>query len=174
MPSSSPSPLACLATTGVRVSIGPFLVRVRSDLTGVREYLHRLYGDFQIAAGEVGHFGLGVVASGGGGAWVRRQANLIVNRERPFLPLPGNLAGAGFEWSLNWCVGKQAPRWVAVHAAVVERGGRALILSAESGAGKSTLCAALALSGWRLFSDEFALIAPDNGLVTQLPRQSSM
>jgi HprK-related kinase A len=174
MPSSSSSPLACLATSGVRVSIGPFLVRVRSDLTGVREYLRRLYGDFQIAVGEGGHFDIAVVASRGVRRWVRPQANLIVNGERPFLPLPGKLAGAGFEWSLNWCVGNQAPRWVAVHAAVVERGGRALILSAESGAGKSTLCAALALSGWRLFSDEFALIDPDTGRLTPLPRPVSL
>jgi hypothetical protein len=40
---------------GVQVSIGPFLVRVRSDLDGVHEYLRRLYGDFQMAAGEGGH-----------------------------------------------------------------------------------------------------------------------
>ena len=172
MPPSSP--LACLATSGVQVSIGPFLVRVRSDLNGVHEYLRRLYGDFRLAAGEGGHFDIAVVASRGFRRWVRPQANLIVNGERPFLPLPGNLAGAGFEWCLNWCVGNQAPRWVAVHAAVLERGGRALILSAESGAGKSTLCAALALKGWRLFSDEFALIDPDTGLLTPLPRPISL
>jgi HprK-related kinase A len=105
---------------------------------------------------------------------VRPQANLIVNGERPFHPLPGNLAGAGFEWSLNWCVGNQAHRWVAVHAAVLERNGRTMILSAESGAGKSTLCAALALNGWRLFSDEFALIDPDTGKLTPLPRPISL
>lgn len=171
---SPSSPLACLATSGVQVSIGPFLVRVRSDLYGVHQYLSQLYGDFQLAAEEGGHFDIAVVASRGVRRWVRPQANLIVNGERPFLPLPGNLAGAGFEWSLNWCVGNQAPRWVAVHAAVLERGGRALILSAESGAGKSTLCAALALNGWRLFSDEFALIDPDTGLLTPLPRPVSL
>jgi len=173
MPSPS-SPLACLATSGVQVSIGPFLVRVRSNLNGVYEYLRQLYGDFQVAAGEGGHFDIAIVGSRGVRRWVRPQANLIVNGERPFLPLPGKLAGAGFEWSLNWCVGNQAPRFVAVHAAVVERGGRALILSAESGAGKSTLCAALALNGWRLFSDEFALVNPDTGLLTPLPRPVSL
>lgn len=172
--SSSPSPLASLATRGVQVSLGPFLVHVRSDLPGVHEYLHRLYADFHVAAGEGGHFDIAVVASRGLRRWMRPQANLIVNGERPFLPLPGNLAGAGFEWSLNWCVGNQAPQWVAVHAAVLERAGRALILSAESGAGKSTLCAALTLAGWRLFSDEFALIDPDSGRVSPLPRPVSL
>jgi len=172
--SSPPSPLAALATRGVQVSLGPFLVHVRSDLPGVHDYLHHLYADFPVAAGEGGHFDIAVVASPGLRRWIRPQANVIVNGERPFLPLPGNLAGAGFEWSLNWCVGNQAPRWVAVHAAVLERDGRALILSAESGAGKSTLCAALVLKGWRLFSDEFALIDPDSGRLTPLPRPISL
>jgi HprK-related kinase A len=172
--SSQLSPLSRLSTAGVQVSIGPFLVRVRSDLSGVHEYLHRLYRDFHVAAREGGHFDIAVVASRGVRQWVRPQANLIVNGERPFHPLPGNLAGAGLEWSLNWCVGNQAHRWVAVHAAVLERNGRTMILSAESGAGKSTLCAALALNGWRLFSDEFALIDPDTGKLTPLPRPISL
>jgi HprK-related kinase A len=173
MPSHA-SPLARLATSGVQVSLGPFLVRVRSDLAGVREYLSRLYADFPLAAGDGGHFDIAVVASRGLRRWLRPQANLVINGERPFLPLPGNLAGAGFEWSLNWCVGNQAHRWVAIHAAVLERNGRALILSAESGAGKSTLCAALALKGWRLFSDEFAMIDPDSGSLAPLPRPISL
>jgi HprK-related kinase A len=171
---SQPSPLAPLATSGVQVSLGPFLVRVRSDLPGVREYLSRLYADFPVAAGEGGHFDIAVVSSRGFRRWIRPQANLVVNGERPFLPLPGNLAGAMFEWSLNWCVGNKAHRWVAVHAAVLERNGRTLILSGESGAGKSTLCAALALKGWRLFSDEFALIDPDSGRLVPLPRPISL
>jgi len=82
MPSPS-SPLACLATSGVQVAIGPFLVRVRSDLNGVHEYLHHLYGDFQVAAGEGGHFDIAVVSSRGVRRWVRPQANLVVNGERP-------------------------------------------------------------------------------------------
>ncbi len=164
------SPLSWLATSGVQVSLGPFLVRVRSDLTGVRDYLSRLYADFPIAVGDGGHFDIAVVASGGLRRWARPQANLVVNGERPFLPLPGRLAGPAFEWGLNWCVGNQAHRRVAVHAAVLERNGRAMIFSGASGAGKSKLCAALALQGLRLFSDEFALIDPDSGLLTPLPR----
>jgi HprK-related kinase A len=171
---SQVSPLAGLATSGVHVSLGPFLVRVRSDLPAVREYLSRLYADFPIAAGEGGHFDITVVATRGIRRWMRKQANVVINGERPFLPLPGNLAGAMFEWSLNWCVGSQAHRWIAVHAAVLERNRRTLILSAESGAGKSTLCAALVLKGWRLFSDEFALIDPDSGHLAPLPRPISL
>ena len=169
-----PSLLRHLATSGVQVSVGPFLVRVRSDLPGVHEYLGRLYADFPVALAAGAHFEIAVVATRGLRRWVRPQANLIVNGERPFLPLPASLAGAVFEWSLNWCVGNHAQQWVAVHAAVLERGGRTVILSAESGAGKSTLCAAMVLRGWRLFSDEFALIDPDSGQLTPLPRPISL
>ena len=171
---SQPSPLAHLATSGVQVLLGPFLIRVRSDLAGVHEYLSRLYADFPLAIGDGGHFDIAVVATRGARRWLRPQCNLVVNGERPFLPLHGKLAGAMFEWSLNWCVGNQAHRWVAIHAAVLERHGRTLILSGESGAGKSTLCAALALKGWRLFSDEFALIDPDSGRLAPLPRPVSL
>jgi HprK-related kinase A len=170
----STGPLDLLGSSGVQVSIGPFLVRVRSDLSGVRDYLQTLYAEFPLRTATGGHFDVAVVATQGLRRWLRPQANLIVNGERPFLPLPGQLAGAVFEWSLNWCVGNQAHRWVAVHAAVLERNGRTLILSGESGAGKSTLCAALALNGWRLFSDEFALIDPDTGLLAPLPRPISL
>jgi HprK-related kinase A len=167
-------PLDRLQTSGVQVRIGPFLVRVRSDMAGVREYLQTLYADFPMTVGVGGHFDVAVVGTRGVRQFIRPQANLVVNGARPFLPLPGALAGAVFEWSLNWCVGNQAHRWVAIHAAVLERNGRTLILSGESGAGKSTLCAALALYGWRLFSDEFALLDPDTGLLAPLPRPVSL
>ena len=171
---SHPGALSQLATSGVQVTIGPFLVHVRSDLSLVRRYLETLYADFPIREDGGGHFDIRMAASRGVRRLVRRQAKLTVNGERPFLPLPADLAGALFEWTLNWCVGREAHRFVAVHAAVVERHGRALVVSGESGAGKSTLCAALVLQGWRLLSDEFALLDPDTGLLSPLPRPISL
>jgi HprK-related kinase A len=61
-----------------------------------------------------------------------------------------------------------------LHAAVLERGGRALLLPAPSGSGKSTLCAGLAFKGWRLLSDELVLLDPTHGHVTPLPRPVSL
>jgi HprK-related kinase A len=166
--------LSRLSTSGVQVAIGPFLVHVRSELPLVRHYLEVLYADFSFRDDAGGHFEIEVAASRGVRRWLRPQANLTVNGERPFLPLPANLAGALFEWTLNFCVGREAHRFVAMHAAVVERGGKALIISGESGAGKSTLCAALVLDGWRLLSDEFALLDPDTGMLSPLPRPLSL
>lgn len=162
------------STTDVQLDIGALLVRVRSDLQGVGEHLKLLYEDFSLADGADGHVDIAVVSTPGVRRWVRRQATLVVNGRRPFLPLPASLAGPLFEWGLNWAIGHKCHRWVAVHAAVAERDGAAVILCAPSGSGKSTLCAALVYAGWRLLSDEFALIDPDTGLLTPSPRPISL
>ena len=49
-----------------------------------------------------------------------------------------------------------------------------MVLPAPSGSGKSTLCAALAFRGWRLLSDEMALIDPATGWLQALPRPISL
>lgn len=165
---------AGLAGSGIQIPIGPFLVGVRSDMAGVAEYLERLYSDFQLGPGSGGHFDIAIAATRGVRRWWRPQANLFVNGARPFLPIPANLSGALLEWGLNWCIGGYSHRWVSLHAAVLERHGKVLILFGASGSGKSTLCAALTLDGWRLFSDEFALIDMDTGLLAPLPRPVSL
>lgn len=79
------------------------------------------------------------------------------------------------EWSLNWCVASHCHQYLIVHAAVLERGGRALVLPAPSGSGKSTLCAALVFGGgWRLLSDELALLDLTQGHLLPLPRPLSL
>lgn len=55
---------------------------------------------------------------------------------------------------------------VAVHAAVIVRGSRAMVVPGTSGAGKSTLCVAAAAAGADVLSDEYALIDPTTGVVT--------
>lgn len=99
---------------------------------------------------------------------------LETDGERPFLPLPYNQSFPLFEWGLNWCVSTNLHRWVIVHSAVVERNGRAAILPAPPGSGKSTLCAALVSRGWRLLSDELAMIDPDSLLLQPFPRPISL
>jgi HprK-related kinase A len=166
--------LAALGNRGVQISIGPFLVRVRSELTDVRDFVQRFYADFPLREGDDGHFDIAIVGGRGIRRWVRGQARVVLNGATPFLPLPVDQAGPSLEWGLNWCVGNKAHQYVAVHAATVERGGRALLLPAAPGSGKSTLCAALVSAGWRLLSDEFALLDPASGRVRPIPRPVSL
>ncbi len=79
-----------------------------------------------------------------------------------------------FEWGINWCLAGHAHAWLLIHAAVVERQGRACLLCGKPEAGKSTLCALLTGCGWRLLSDEFALIDPGKATVHPLPRPVSL
>jgi hypothetical protein len=175
MTTAAGAPYAALVGgRGVQIEMGPFLVRVRSELGGVGDYLRLFYDGFPMQDSLDAHFDLAVVGGRGLRQWIRPQAIAVVNGARPYFPMPAGLAGAVFEWALNWCVGRYAQRWVVVHAAVAERGGRALLLPAAPGSGKSTLVAGLAYAGWRFLSDEFALVDPGTGDVWPAPRPISL
>lgn len=68
-----------------------------------------------------------------------------------------------FEWGLNWTLSSFQNFYLCIHAAVLEKNNKAVILPAPPGSGKSTLCALLMLSGWRLLSDEHCLVDISSG-----------
>ena len=103
------------------------------------------------------------------------QALFYLSGYQPFQPLPYAHAFPLLEWGLNWCVSQNSHQYLVIHAAVVEKEGKALILPGEPGAGKSTLCAALVSQGeWRLLSDELTLIDPKTGQLIPNPRPVSL
>ena len=79
-----------------------------------------------------------------------------------------------FEWGLNWCIGGHSHQFLLIHSAVVEKDGMGIIMPAPPGSGKSTLCAALSHRGWRLLSDEFAIIKIDDRSLIPLVRPISL
>lgn len=175
VPAAQGAPLASvLRTSGLQLEIGPFLARIRSEWPAVAEHISLLYSDFPRRTVPEGHFDVAIVGGRRWHRWIHRQADLVINGVRPYLPLPAILAGAAMEWGLNWCVGQKAHQWLTLHAAVVERGGKVMILPAPPGSGKSTLCAALAYSGWRLFSDEFVIVNPSTHRILPAPRPISL
>lgn len=78
------------------------------------------------------------------------------------------------EWGMNWCISSYQHRYLCIHAAVLEKDNKAIILPAPPGSGKSTLCAILMQEGWRLLSDEHCLIDPASGQLVPCVRPISL
>jgi HprK-related kinase A len=166
---------ARLAGPGLRLRTGAFVASVRSPLAQVAEGIALLYGDYALADEHgFADFHLNLRPGRGLRRWLRPQVHVDVDGLAPFLPLPVGQAYSMFEWTMNWCVSTRAHGYLIIHAAVVEKNGRAAILPAPSGSGKSTLCAALVCRGWRLLSDELALISTATGQLAPVPRPISL
>ncbi|MEW5965552.1 MAG: HprK-related kinase A [Pseudomonadota bacterium] len=165
-----------LAGAGVWMRTGPFSLRLQSRIPFVAEGLAELYGQFEVrnAHEAFADFHVSVNPPTSLRRWVRPQAEFSFDGMQPFKPLPRDQAFPMLEWGLNWCVSTQAHQYLIIHAAVVEKHGLAAILPAPPGSGKSTLTAGLALRGWRLLSDELALIDRKTGMIQPLPRPVSL
>jgi HprK-related kinase A len=163
-----------LAAPGLTMSVGPFSVRFQSALPAVADYVRSHYGAFPLLDQDGCHLAIDIEPARGLRRFVRRQAVFRGDGMEPFYPLPQEKAPALLEWGFNWCIGRRVHHLVVVHSAVVAREGRAALLPAPPESGKSTLCAALVAHGWRLCSDEFALVNPRTSEIYPLPRPISL
>jgi HprK-related kinase A len=163
-----------LADNELALRTGPFVTQIHSPMLQVAEELHRLYAEFSLDSGDFRDFHVRIGPPTGLRRWLRPQINFWYDGHSPFKPLPANHAFALLEWGLNWCVAGHAHHYLMLHAAVLEKNGRAVVLPGDPGAGKSTLTAALMLSGWRLLSDEITLIDRDDGQLVGLARPVSL
>lgn len=164
-----------LKREGIHLRIGACVVHIRSALPGVAQGIHLLYADYPLETDNAfADFHVSVVQPKNLRRWIAPQVLFRFDHFVPFKPLPADQAFPLLEWGLNWCFSTQYHRYLVIHAAVLERNGRALILPAPPGSGKSTLCAALAMRGWRLLSDELALANPDNLSIAPMCRPLSL
>lgn len=136
----------------------PFVVRVRSDISRLADDICLMYADFPVhESGEFADFHVEVSLERGIRRWLKPLARFYFDGRPSFIPLPAQQAFPMLEWGINWCVAAHSHNFLIIHAAVIERDGKAIVLPAPPGSGKSTLCAALVNRGWRLLSDELAL-----------------
>lgn len=141
---------------GIGLRWGPFVSQIRIELPELTEPIHRLYADFSLCEEQFRDFRITIRHRGG-----RAQRAEFVLDNCYALPLfPRAIALGMLEWGLNWCVYNNIHSYLLIHAAVAARDDRAILLTGPPGSGKSTLCAALVGRGWRLLSDELAVIDP--------------
>lgn len=157
------------------IKIGSFAVRIQSEIKTVQQGISDLYADYpKLPANTFCDFQIRVFQPAGLRRHFRKQALFAFDQVIPFKPLPYAQAFPFFEWGLNWCISGYSHQYLIIHAAVVEKNGKALILPGNPGSGKSTLCAALINKGWRLLSDELTLIDCLTGNIVPVPRPVSL
>lgn len=172
----APSELGCrLKQAGIFLQTGSFITHLQTSIPSVAEGIGLLYADYPLVE-QTGFadFHVSLAHPRNLRRWFKPQVLFLFDGTPPFKPLPLDQAFPMLEWGLNWCVSSQANRYLIIHAAVIEKGGYAAILPAPPGSGKSTLCAALVNRGWRLLSDELALIRVSDGKIIPLPRPVSL
>nr|WP_315202856.1 HprK-related kinase A [uncultured Albidiferax sp.] len=164
-----------LKHNGLILKIGPFSFRIISPITSVADGLVALYANNVVL--DDSHFvdyTVTIAPGSGWRRWARRQAIFKFDGMEPFIPLPEDHAFPLLEWSMNWCIAMHAHHYLLLHSAVMEREGCAVVMPAPPGSGKSTLCAGLVHRGWRLLSDELALISLSDTSITPLGRPISL
>lgn len=77
---------------------------------------------------------------------------------------------AAAEWRLTRALMQGSPAFYQLHAGVVVRNSRALVLCGSSGAGKTSLAIGLGLRGAAIYGDEVALFEFDSERVVAFPR----
>lgn len=164
-----------LKKNGINLKIGPFSVRVKSGISQVIQGLEVLYADYDVLPDNAfADFHIQLTPPKGVRRWIHPQVLFVFDDRTPFKPLPFSQSFSFFEWGLNWCIAAHSNNYVILHAAVVEKHGQAIIFPGEPGAGKSTLCAALVMHGWRLLSDEMAVIDFESQRLIAIPRPISL
>ncbi|MDO9193035.1 MAG: HprK-related kinase A [Undibacterium sp.] len=153
------------------LKLGPFVARLKTDVHTLARDIALMYADFEVLSDQTfADFHVEVGREIGVRRWFKPQVRFFFDGRPSFVPLPSAQAFAMLEWGLNWCVAAHCHQYLIIHAAVIEKQGRAFLLPAPPGSGKSTLCAALVMRGWRLLSDELALYDTKNSLVYGMSR----
>ena len=163
------------STSGIPLQIGPFIISIKTSIRHLAESIRFLYHDFDVEdATRFADYHVSVERPANLRRWIRPQALFCLDGHAPFFPMAAHAAAPLLEWGLNWVVGNHAHQYLVVHSAVLERNGKTLLFAGGPGAGKSTLCSALTFQGWRLLSDELALLSHDGDRVAPIPRPLSI
>ena len=147
----------------VVLECSPFAFKVESSFPEVFSNLETIYGNRIVDGndydGFIDYF-VSIKDSGGLRRFLKDQARFTCDSLEPFKPLNRSQSYALLEWGLNWVIAAHEVSHLIIHSAVLAKNGKAVLFPAPPGSGKSTLTAYLSRNGWRLLSDEMALITP--------------
>lgn len=164
-----------LAGPGLFLTTGPYVFKIQTTVPRIAEGIRVLYAEFPIASSlDFADFHLRFSMTRNWRRTFRSYVTVEVDGDSPSPPVPLEQAYAVFEGCLNWCIYTYTYQYLVIHAAALERGGRAVLLPAPPGSGKSTLCAALVSRGWRLLTDELSLIDTESRTIVPLGRPVSL
>ena len=166
-----PGTLAERLAQGLRLRIGPFVVCIAGSDPVLADCLASHYPDYPLAPDD--SFADARLTLREQTWWERRRGSpraICLEDGATFASFPVEQLLAHIEWGMNWCIAMRANQYLMLHGGVVARDEGAMILPGVPGAGKSTLTAYLVHRGWRLFSDEFTLLAQDTLELRPFPR----
>jgi HprK-related kinase A len=157
------------------IQIGPVAFRIGSAWKAPLDALARLYAAYPAPEDGLADFTVRLEPEK---PWRRFLRPSVAIKGDYILPdaapmsLAHGLLAAEMGMNLQMALGQK--NYLLLHAATVEKDGRALIMTGESGAGKSTLAALLGERGWRLMGDEFGLLDMATGDLMPFPRAVSL
>lgn len=158
-----------------QLQVGPVAFRIGSDWPQPIEQLKALYAGYPAPADGLCDFTVRLEAERPWRRWLRPSVAIRGDYTLPDaapMALAHGLLAAEMGMNLQMALGQK--RFLLLHAASVERDGRALLMTGDSGSGKSTLAALLGERGWRLMGDEFALVDLADGRLHPFPRAVSL
>src|SRR5262249_6640689 len=142
-----------------------FAFCVRADARHVVEYLDELLAGLSPASATDATHVYRVTQHAGAGPW-----ELTLDGEDLLLSKTDWYAVAGLLADFVARAVASIETGVVLHAAAVERGGRAVVCPGPSGAGKSTFAATLASRGFRYLTDEAVAFEDATGSLRALPK----
>lgn len=160
-----------LSSEGLGIDFGAARSRVRSTMPELAAMIRTVYGSY-VADEGTGMFDVTVDLRRVRGyrGQVRPQCELLCDGVPELEPFPLDTPLPLLEWGTNYALATRLYCYLLLHAGVVERGGRAIVMPALPGSGKSTLTAALTLRGFRLLSDEFGVVRVSDSRLLRMLR----
>ncbi|WP_417451695.1 HprK-related kinase A [Kordiimonas sp.] len=165
-----------LARGRLNLHLGPFVTALQSRGAVLFDYFQDMYRDCPVTIGSdaLVDYSLRVGAPNVVRRYFRPQVVPDPGFHFPAMPLPSHMAPLALEMGMNLSAALQCFRFVIFHAGVVAKGDEAVLVAAHSGGGKSTLTAALMENGYRLLSDEFAVLRRSEPKLQPYPRPVSL